>query len=248
MLSRYCTNSHRPDRWTLIAVLVFAAALSGSPAVAKVLDFGAGLQALPAGAHVHRVDLAGGGSMKVETESFGVGPDLSIVFDSAHPTEQDEDLGTPNEDFDGPGEGDGGERGARGENSVALGKVLVIAQDDEDENGDGLVDVPNDQGRGGILYLKFSHAGRVSLSIIDVDCNEDEPRLYLFHEGHFVDRVEGQSLGDNSVQHFDLASYGDVDAVRIHLNGSSAIGGIVVDVPQVSVQATNWSNLKSLFR
>jgi hypothetical protein len=252
MLSRHRTypNHVAPGRaqWTILATLAFAAALFASPASATVLDFGAALQALPAGTPVHRVDLEGGGYMKVHCESFGVGPDLCIVFDSADPSDADEDLGTPNEAFGGPGEGDGGGSGARGENAVALGKVLIIAQDDEDENHDGLVDEPDDAWSGGIIDLKFSHAGRLSLSIIDVDCNEDEPRLYLYHEGNLVDRVDGQSLGDNSVQHFDFSAYGDVDAVRIHLEGSSAIAGIVLDVPQVGVESTSWSTMKSLFR
>jgi hypothetical protein len=169
------------------------------------------------------------------------------VFDSADPTGGDLDLGTPNESFGGPGDGAGGERGSRGENARALGKALVIAENDADEDRDGLVDEPDDESGGGVVTLEFSHAGRLELTLIDVDRDEEEPRLYLFHDGDLVSSVEAERLGDNSAQTLDLSSHGDIDAVRIHLDGSSAIGGIVLVVPQVGVEPATWSRVKALF-
>ena len=231
----------------ILAAAVLCGAVLVTPATAAVLDFGAALQHQPAGSIVHHVALAGGGFMNVRCKNHGGGPDLCIVFDSADPTGGDVDLGTPNESFGGPGDGDGGEKGSRGENARALGKVLIIAENDEDEDGDGLVDMPDDESGGGIVWLEFSHAGRLKLTLLDGDLDEEEPRLDLFHDGEPIGCVEAKSLGDNSAQTLDLASHGDVDVVRIHLDGSTAIGAIVLDVPQVGVEPMTWSRLKALF-
>jgi hypothetical protein len=232
----------------VLALAALAGLLLGSPATAEVLDFGAALQPLPAGTPLGDVYPDAGGWMTVHARNHGGGPDLCIVYDSAEPTGGDTDLGTPNDDFGGPGDGSGGAEGEEGENVVALGKILIIAENDEDSDDDGLVDEPDDESGGGIVWLEFSHAGRLTLTLIDVDCDEEEPRLYLFKEGDLVECVEGDNPGDNSAQTLDLSEYGDIDAVRIHLDGSTGIGGIVLDVPQVGVESTTWSGIKGMFR
>ena len=251
-----CNRIHRevavdPSHHRAVGVLALAA-LAGllvvTPATAEVLDFGAALQPLPAGTPLGEVHPDEGGWMRVHASNHGGGPDLCIVYDSEDPTGGDTDLGTPNDDFGGPGDGSGGEEGAEGENAIALGKILVIAENDEDSDDDDLVDEPDDESGGGIVWLKFSHAGRLTLTLIDVDCDEEEPRLYLFKEGDLVDCVEGDNPGDNSAQTLDLSEYGDIDAVRIHLDGSTGIGGILLDVPQVGVESATWSGIKGMFR
>ena len=52
-------------------------------------------------------------------------PDLGIAFDTANPTGGDDDLRTP---------------GFGVNNSVGYGNVLIIAENDFDWNGDGLID------------------------------------------------------------------------------------------------------------
>jgi hypothetical protein len=231
-----------------MTLAVLANLLFVSPAAAALLDFGAALQPLPAGTPLTEVLPDDGGWMNVHVRNHGGGPDLCIVYDSANPTGGDTDLGTPNDDFGGPGDGRGGEEGEEGENAVALGKIIIIAEDDEDSDDDGLVDEPDDESGGGIVWLEFSHAGRLTLTLIDVDGDEEEPRLYLFKEGELVGCAEGDNPGDNSAQTLDLSEYGDIDAVRIHLDGSTGIGGILLDVPQVGVESATWSGIKGMFR
>lgn len=222
--------------------------LSPSIAPAKVLDFGAALQAFETGEEVDTVTLESGAWMAVTCRNGGEGPDLCIVFDSAEPTGGDVDLGTPNEDFGGPGKGEGGESGEEGENADELGKVLIIAADDEDEDGDGRVDDPADERDGGVLRVDFSHAGRLSFRVIDVDDDEEEPEVRLFKEGQTVGQVELEALGDNSVQSVDLSSYGDIDAFEIEFGDSAAIAAIQLDVPIVDNEPSSWTKMKRTFR
>jgi hypothetical protein len=210
------------------------------------LDFSEALQELETGEPVEHVELDNGASMHVSVRNHGGGPDLAIIFDSEEPSGGDDDLGTPNEDFGGPGLGSGGESGERGENEDALGNVLVIAEDDVDEDGDGLVDEPDDESGGGVVWLTFSHAGRLSFTLVDVDEDEEEPRVDLYLTGEWVGEEEGKSLGDNSAQ--EIETHCTVDAVAIRLDGSSSIGKIELDVPVVGVQAETWSGVKRTYR
>jgi hypothetical protein len=229
-------------------VLAMAAALLPIAASATILDLGAALQDFDPGDGLEEVELNGDAFVHVRCINLGGGPDLCIVFDSECPSGGDVDLGTPNQDFGGPGDGKGGGEGAEGENDEAFGKVLIIAEENEDEDDDGRVDDPDDESGGGIVKLFFSHAGRLSLCIIDVDEDEEAPRLVLYKEKDVVAEVEGESPGDNSVQCLNLESAGDVDGVVIHLDGSAAIAEIELDVPAVGVEGSTWSTLKAIYR
>ena len=226
--------------------LLVLATLIPAAAGAVTLDFGGALQDLEAGKKVRSVTLSNGATMEVRCETEGRGPDVCIIFDSAEPGDHDEDLGTPNEDFGGPGEGDGGERGEEGKNDAALGNLLIIAENVVDSDRDGFVDEPESEG--GTVWLRFSHAGRLSLALVDVDRREEEPVLKLYRDGNVVKTVEGESLGDNSVQHLDLSRYGNVDAVRIELDSSAGIAAIQLEIEVVGIEADSWSNVKALFR
>ncbi|MFQ5598950.1 MAG: hypothetical protein ACE5G2_00190 [Candidatus Krumholzibacteriia bacterium] len=228
--------------------IALAGVLAACPAAALELDFGAAVQLLPPGTIVHMVVLDNGASMTVTTENDGSGPDLAIVFDSADPTGGDVDLGTPNEDFGGPGKGNGGEEGEDGENADALGHLFVIADNEIDDDGDGLVDVPEDEADGGMMRFDFSHEGYLSLTIIDVDEDEDEPVLRLYRSGALVGTVTGESLGNNSAQHLDLTAYGEVDAVEIDMDGSHGIAEVVVNAINVGTEDTTWSGVKGEYR
>jgi len=228
--------------------LLLLATLVPAAAGAVTLDFGGALQDLDPGEEVGTVTLSNGATMSVTCSNSGGGPDLCIVFDSEDPSGGDVDLGTPNEDFDGPGKGKGGEEGAEGENDDALGNVIIVAENDDDDNDDGVVDEPDDESGGGTLWLHFSHPGHLSFSIVDVDEDEAAPRVHLYKDGEHVGEAEGESPGDNSVQHLDLASYGNVDAVRIELDGSSGIANVKLDVEVVGTEPGTWSNVKAIFR
>ncbi len=232
----------------LMAISTILCLAFAGPAVAKVLDFGAALQPLPAGTILDRVKIDEHGWMRVECRNEGDGPDVCIVFDSADPTGGDNDLGTPNEDFGGPGEGEGGERDGAGPNREALGKLIIVPDNICDPDGDGLVDVPNDEADGGVVTLTFSHAGRLSFKLVDVDRDEDEPRFFLYHGEDLIGILTGESPGDNSVQKVDLADEGDIDKIKIALGGSAGIADVKLDVMQVGIEPSTWSAVKGMFR
>jgi len=112
------------------------------------------------------------------------GPDELVVFDSANPTGGDEDLMTP-----GFGVG----------NDTAFGHVLVIPEDLDDADNDGLVDEPNDEAFGGLTLFEFAGATDVvSLDILDIDDAGGEVRYY--RGADLVKTVTLDVLGDNSRQ------------------------------------------------
>ena len=171
----------------------------------------------------------------------GINPLLSksinaaVVFDSACPpggrprdcTGEDIDLGTPNEAFGGPGIGSGG----ASSNDTALGKVLIIAENVEDANGDRLVDDPNDARQGGILQLDFAALGSVtmqSITFVDLDDPDPAQKVELFRggvKGTLLKTVPLPGAGNNGVSVVSLQVAG-VDTVVITLTDSAAIDNI----------------------
>lgn len=156
----------------------------------------------------------------------------AVVFDSSHPTGGDADLGSPNEDFGGPGIGVGGSAGSPFENTTALGKVLIIAEDLVDGNGDGLVDDPDDADSAGPLTLDFAAIAPVTLksvTVIDIDGQSGgTPRVDLFDElGHEVGSVPLPMTGNNGAAVVDLGDVSGVWSIKVRLRGSGAIDDIV---------------------
>ncbi len=179
---------------------------------------------LPAGTIIN--NQVPGVSIRAENDQ-SVHPDLAVVFDSSHPTGGDTDLGTPNEDFDGPGIGEGGGDGQPGANSVALGNLLVIAQTDIDADGDGLIDSPNDEAAGGRLYFEFdSPQDLTSIYVIDVKIGGGT--VHAFNaDNELLTSVDIDWLGDNAVQEVFL----DVNDVRWLEVEFATSGGIYAICP-----------------
>jgi hypothetical protein len=138
-------------------------------------------------------------------------PDKVLVFDTALPTGEDLDLATP-----GLGVG----------NTVALGKVLIIAEDDVDANNDGFVDDPDDEAFGGKLRFDFdADVTFLGGTVIDIDTNEAGYFSLRNAANQEIFVVPLVNLGDNSVQVIDLAHpVPGVRAVELVLSGSGAIG------------------------
>ena len=93
----------------------------------------------------------GNGITVTATKQTGNGliPGKAMIFDSAHPTGQDSDLGTPNIRYGGPGVGkDGGGPNKLFPNTMPRGNILIIS---EDENSDD----PDDNAMGGELRFSF---------------------------------------------------------------------------------------------
>ena len=142
----------------------------------------------------------------------------AMVFDSANPTGNDDDLGTPNEDFAGPGIGAGGEAGQPGENSRALGNVLIISEDGNSGN-------PDDNAGGGTLIFDFTSPVRVDLLEI-LDIEESGGTVTAFDENDVV--IASAPIlvrGNNSYQEVLLEASG-VRRLEVYFAGSGALAAI----------------------
>ncbi len=158
------------------------------------------------------------------------GPNLAIVFDSANPTGGDPDLGAPNQDFGGPGVGNGGAMGAAGENSMALGNLVIIAENATDSDGDGLIDNPDDEAGGGTLTFDFDTPRYiVGLDVLDIEQSGSSVRAFS-SAGVLLADVAIPALGDNSYQ-FVSIEQGGVASLEVVLGDSGAVRTVEVCVP-----------------
>lgn len=159
----------------------------------------------------------------------------AVIFDSANPTGNDFDLATPNEGFEidgapGPGQGVGGIPGSPYENSQPLGHLLIIAEFVTDEDGDGLVDDPDDMGHASDSFtFDFSQTGPVTvhnMSLVDVERGEGRPRAEFYDaSGTRIRTVDLPHTGDNGVADVDLGPTAGVSKMVVLLAGSGAISG-----------------------
>ena len=201
-----------------------------------------GFRGLPAGTILDEVySDAGQGPIRV----FGSNPaqgavNTAVVFDSANPTGEDEDLGTPNEDFGGPGEGSAGEAGSPFANDKPLGNLLIISEDLTDSDGDMLVDDPDDTDRldSALLFdfLELSPVRVGGVTLIDVEPDEPFATVEFFgEEGRLLASFNLPEPGDNGVVDIAMNQTG-VHQMAIRLNGSGAIDNILY-LPEVDCNA-----------
>ncbi|MFT5733116.1 MAG: hypothetical protein ACJAZN_000186 [Planctomycetota bacterium] len=136
-------------------------------------------------------------------------PDKAILFDSANPTGGDFDLATP-----GPGIN----------NTEALGMVLILAENDVDANGDGLVDDPDDEEMGGQMNFDFAETVTFfSARVLDVDGMERDVFTFFDVLDNPITILEIDSLGDNSVQTLaGPAPITGVKRIQVNFTGSGA--------------------------
>ncbi len=140
----------------------------------------------------------------------------AMIFDSADPTGGDLDLGTPNEDFGGPGRGNGGQPGQVGQNDVALGNVLIISEDGD--SGD-----PDDNLRGGELIFEFTKPVLfASIGILDIDGDEGNFVQAFDASGNLLAESPLLPLGNNSVQTIELKA-DEVSRLVVQFSSSGAV-------------------------
>ena len=138
-------------------------------------------------------------------------PDMAIRFDSGRPTGGDADLRTP---------------GSGKNNDKAMQGILIIAENAVDRNGDGLVDNPDDEARGGFIEFTFmTPASLEELKMIDVE--ESNVRIVYLNEDGTDSILPVPALGDNSVQTFKPQTP-TIDGFRVEFKGSGAIDEIVI--------------------
>lgn len=175
----------------------------------------------------HGTTLSAGTIIDDEWAAFGITVSTNnanehpaMLFDSGDPTGYDWDLGSPNQDFGGPGRGSGGKAGQPGENSVALGNVLIITEDlDQDD--------PDDYHAGGTFIFEFADpVGIEALQLLDIDTNEANSKVLAFNTaGEKIGSFAMQTLGNNSVQWLML-DLQDVAKLAIKLQSSGALAAI----------------------
>jgi len=179
---------------------------------------------LPAGTMVsgqwHGVDV------HISAVNFKPGhPDKGIIFDSLNPTGGDSDLG-------GPTWGNGNIPA-----DAVLGNLLIIAEDAVDSNSDGLVDDPDDEAKGGIIFFETSEPHcYFGFDLIDIEPHESNNGhlvITLDGGGTYVvtfNNLPGADFGNNSANRFMIIApqLGDTfKEVEFHLNGSGAVDNIV---------------------
>jgi len=141
-------------------------------------------------------------------------PDKVIIFDSNNPTGGDWDLGGP------------------------WGNILIIAEDDVDSDGDGLVDDPDDEAKGGtIIFYSNNSCSTLGFDLIDFEESEgNSGTLVIILEGGgtvdipFTD-FEGTVWGDNSHNSISIPAEdigGTFKQVEFHFNGSGAIDNVLL--------------------
>ena len=153
------------------------------------------------------------------------GPNLASIFNSSHPPQHSKDLGSPHEDFNGPGKGKGGEQGAEGENNFALDKILIVVDDNIDENGDGLIDNPRPDHNGGFLFFEF-HEDVFLKSIDLLNITKNGGQLFFWNRsGKMLDKIDIIRKGSNSFQSINI-QIDSVARMKIHMNGTGAVDNI----------------------
>ncbi len=151
--------------------------------------------------------------VSISVKNFGNGPGLAIIFDSLNPTGQDYDLAGP------PWEG-----GNLASGNTVLGKILIIAENDDDLDNDGLIDLPDDEGNrpAGSIYFDFENPMcSVGFDLIDVEGPSEFGRnsgfvATFFMGGNELARVGfDQFINENSMFYDPTVEYGNNKANRI---------------------------------
>lgn len=135
----------------------------------------------------------------------------AMIFDSANPTGDDFDLGTP------------------GNSPLAQGNILILSEDGDSSD-------PDDAAQGGTLSFNFAEPTTVTrIELLDIDPAESDSRILTFDaQGNALSDVAIPPRGDNQLVTVDL-NLGNVSELRVILAGSGAVTGLVyspTDAPE----------------
>jgi len=110
------------------------------------------------------------------------------LFDTGDPTSHDFDLGTPNEQYGGPGIGAGGDN-----NTEFQGNALIVSYD---------CGVPNEK-EGKLIFTFACSVTIKTVDLLDMKCGESEVELYDKH-GNQIAYLDIPAYGVNSFNTFDV--------------------------------------------
>lgn len=143
----------------------------------------------------------------------------AIIYDSACTggcTGGDEDLGTPNASFGGPGIGLGGAAGSSYENDAALGNLLIVHQHCSELTSSPVAN-PQDFGGAATVQLTFPTTVTIyELTVLDVESSESLQIDFFDADNNPVGYVEAAVTGDN----------GKAVLPAIPLNGNPPVSGV----------------------
>jgi len=152
------------------------------------------------------------------------GPDFAAIFDSGNPTGGDHDLGTPNQNFGGPGIGNGGQMGQTGANTTALDNILIIQE--RYQMCGNVFCTPDDDANGGTISFDFDDPYTVeTIVIVDADDGNPSGAVVTIDANTGSYTLNFPSLGDNSVITLPIFEDG-VLHMDISFNGSGAVGAV----------------------
>lgn len=167
-----------------------------------------------------------------------------VIFNSSRPQNEfvnDFDLGTPNEDFGGPGVGNGGESGKVGENNISLGNLIIINNNNFKNEEETQIDNSNvdDYANGGDIIFELKPARTIySITYVDNDGGESGSKVNLRDaNNNLLDSQSIPALGNNAlipVQFNSGAGVPEVSFIHFKLASSGGIGQISVCVPESS--------------
>ncbi len=198
-----------------------------APTCPYTLDFDvdANRTAIPAGTNLASVYSDMGVIIRVKKGTSGSTYGRAIAFDSDHPTGGDWDLGTPNSDFGGPGQGSGGALNGAGPNNVTLHNLMILAENTVDANNDGLVDDPDDAVTGARFYFEFAQPACVySLDLVDLERAATVSAYGA--NGDVTAQFEIPAKGNNSFQRVEGEICG-VTTLLVQIPESGAIDNLV---------------------
>lgn len=157
--------------------------------------------------------------------------DGAMIFDTDNPSGGDDDLGTPNEEFGGPGVGAEGGVGETGENRAFEHNIMILAENSNSSN-------PDDDGGGGTVEIIIDYPVEVGITtIIDMEENctgnaadgAGEVRAYdAVSGGNLITSARIPGLGDNSHNSGPFLEGDNGRRVEIELCGSGGIAAISI--------------------
>lgn len=147
----------------------------------------------------------------------------AMIFDSANPTGNDPDLGSPHQDFGGPGRGIGGGSGKPGQNKTPQGKVLIVAESNNPA-------APDDAAAGGSLIFTFDYPVRIDeVHVLDIDDAGAAGTVKAYSArsgGELIASSAMLGLGDNSFQIVPLDA-ANVRRLEVSLPKGGALANVV---------------------
>lgn len=230
-VSAVSTASAHPTLRRTLHIVVASAALhlltvGGSFAQFQVIDF----ENLLEGQIVRTLTASGGyGDITVFGDNPGCAANAAVIYATTCPdgcSGGDDDLGTPNETFGGPGIGAGGEAGSAYPNDVHLGNVLIVQQGCGTLNTDPVLD-PSDHGGNSTIRLDFPTPVSITgFTALDVETHESMVVEFLDARGAVVSTVTPPATGDNGKVSV-AANADDIRTMWISRRGSGAIDNII---------------------